>query len=803
MWDGVKVLGNVDPNDPQGKVQVLSGSRISNALVGILAGEADPMTPGFAGPVKNGWITCFDAVFENNRFDVVVHGLPAGEFTLDYWDIPFFSNTQFLTTAPLNYADLDPVAHVRIADHSLAKFYACVFDNQLPTHTESHRMGHGIEGFNAQIAVWPYNVNNPTTSRFSNLDHGIHLSTSSGTPYATVVHSTFTDNICALYLKDLPGFAVCGNAVQMGKWDQVLLVGDDDGMFNSHHRAIFATGSNAFSIQGNSITRSPGNTTACEGIVVGYTGAENEVVFRNNATDLDRAYVGEGESADVNGDPNIAGLQFQCNTNTDNAVNFTSRAANGDEANEFKHTIRGRQGTPTYSASNSFDGVVHFEVSTTADAIAYVEYCHASGQAPATYTLQDPFNLDADYLQPVLVNETINCATNPPVWIEGGGGTFTSVKPVITGSKYEYGNLRYQYEQLIDGGNTDEVVQEIVEAWPQEILDLRASLLERSPYLSVEVLKSLMMKPGVPDAIRAEILIANPDATKKEGFLKWAELEAPYPLPGYLAAAVEASWNARTYRTTLEEGLADKHTRLTQLVGYALRLLHTDSTPPPPDSLRWVWQQLRTNRARYSEAALLLGLGEHAAARAVVEAMPAEKDQKAPEEQERQRMLTYIGVLEAAAGQGRNAYQLNPAEVQQLAAMVDVHYDRPANWASNLLCAVYGQCRAPYTGGAGVEKSRGRTRDTSKPEPERGAAFSVQPNPARDHVVLRYDFGGPAPHARAVLRDSGGRILQHMQLRGERGQEHLTLADLANGSYVIQYFSGEQLVHSERFVIQR
>jgi hypothetical protein len=166
-------------------------------------------------------------------------------------------------------------------------------------------------------------------------------------------------------------------------------------------------------------------------------------------------------------------------------------------------------------------------------------------------------------------------------------------------------------------------------------------------------------------------------------------------------------------------------------------------------------------------------------------------------------MLTYIGVLEAAAGQGRNAYQLNPAEVQQLAAMVDVHYDRPANWASNLLCAVYGQCRAPYTGGAGVEKSRGRTRDTSKPEPERGAAFSVQPNPARDHVVLRYDFGGPAPHARAVLRDPGGRILQHMQLRGERGQEHLTLADLANGSYVIQYFSGEQLVHSERFVVQR
>lgn len=825
LWDGVRVLSSYDPEGPAqqtwpGQVRMESGACIRNALVGVLCGEGDPANPGYVNSTPGtygGVIETTDAVFENNRFDVVAKqwvsntGTPSSSLIPEPCQARIrLVNTTFRTTAPLLNAGLHPVAHLRVADNQ-PFVHGCTFANELPAHTSSLEMGHGIDALNANLRVEPC-LSGPCLAgsdqgnTFRNLDHAIHAVATEGAPFSTIRENTFTDNICGLYLKDLPGFDVRGNAVLMGRWD--LGTGNytnpDEFYWAEAHRGIFATGSNAFSIQDNSITRSPGNPTACEGIVVGYTGAENEVVFRNTATDLDRAYVGEGESADVNGDPNIAGLQFQCNTNVDNAVNFTSRPANGAPTPELpRHTIRGRQGTPTFSASNSFGGALHFEVSTTADAIAYVEYSHASGQAPATYTLQDPFNLDADYLQPVLVSGSLNCATDPPVWITGGGTTYTSVKPVLTSAKTEYGNLRYQYEQLIDGGSTDEVVQEIVEAWPQEILDLRASLLARSPYLSVAALKELMSKAGVPDAIRAEVLIANPDATKQEGFLRWAEVEAPYPLPGYLAQAVEASWNTRTYRTTLEEGLADKHTRLTQLVGHALRLLLTDSTPPPPDSLRWVWQQLRTNRARYSEAALLLGLGEHAEARAVVEAMPTEKDQKDPEEQERQRMLTYIGVLEAAAGQGRSAHQLNPAEVQQLVAMVDVHYDRPANWASNLLCAVYGQCRAPYTGGAGVEKSGGRTRDTSKPDDRSEASFGIYPNPARDQLTLHYEQGAEAQVAVANLRDANGRMVGSIPLNANAGQHTLSVAHLAPGAYTVQYLSGNRVVGTVPFLIQR
>ena len=491
MWDGVKVLSSFDPEGPPqqtwpGQVRMESGARIQNALVGVLCGEGDPANPGYVNSTPGtygGVIETTDAVFENNRFDVVATqwvgntGTPSSSLVPEPCQARLrFVNTTFTTTAPLLNADLYPVAHLRVADNQ-PFVHGCTFANELPTHTSSLEMGHGIDALNANLRVGPC-LSGPCLpgsdqgNTFRNLDHAIHAVATEGAPYSTIRDNTFTNNICGLYLKDLPGVDVRGNQLQMGAWDLGTgsYTNPDEEFWEGHHRAIFATGSNAFSIQDNSITRSPGNTTPCEGIVVGYTGAENEVVFRNNATDLDRAYVGEGESADVNGDPNLAGLQFQCNTNMDNAVNFTSRKANGDQLNETRHTIRGRQGTPTYSASNSFNGALHFEVSTSADALVYVEYSHTSGQVPATYTVQDPFNLDADYLQPVLVNASLNCATDPPVWITGGSGTFTSVKPLLTSGKTEYGNLRYQYEQLIDGGNTDEVVQEIVDAWPQEIL---------------------------------------------------------------------------------------------------------------------------------------------------------------------------------------------------------------------------------------------------------------------------------------------------------------------------------------------
>src|SRR5690606_4479614 len=117
----------------------------------------------------------------------------------------------------------------------------------------------------------------------------------------------------------------------------------------------------------------------------------NDVVWKNTATGMDRAFVGEGISVDLT-NANAIGLQFQCNTNNGNATNLMSRMANGDPffLQQF-HTIRGYQGDTDLAAGNTFDQSSSgwdFEMTTTR--VPVIKYYYDTGetdQEPIYFTV--------------------------------------------------------------------------------------------------------------------------------------------------------------------------------------------------------------------------------------------------------------------------------------------------------------------------------------------------------------------------------------------------------------------------------
>jgi hypothetical protein len=366
--------------------------------------------------------------------------------------------------------------------------------------------------------------------------------------------------------------------------------------------------------------------------------------------------------------------------------------------------------------------------------------------------------------------------------------------------KEAYGNLRYLYDQLVDGGSTDAVVQEIISTWPQEMWELRASLLDRSPFLSVDALKALVDRPNVPDAIKAEVCLANPEATQQRGFLPWAANDALSPLPGYIVDNIAASWDVRTYRAELEEELAERHTAMTQAVNALVA--HHAMHSAAPDSIRWAWQQLRTKAARYAEASLMMEVGDFTEALNVVQSMAQEHRLSTREEAERGRMADYIGVLQSAANDERDAYHLNAGEVQQLLTMVGDHYDRPSVWASNLLCVAYGHCRAPYTGGGGDEEPKRLLPPKEEPAPAAAPALRIHPNPANNWVAMSYLLPGNTGAVSLVVRDAGGRVLHQLNAVGEQGQRVWDTRELAPGIYTVELRREGRVEHTERLVIQ-
>ena len=120
-----------------------------------------------------------------------------------------------------------------------------------------------------------------------------------------------------------------------------------------------------------------------------------------------------------------------------------------------------------------------------------------------------------------------------------------------------YLNLLYSYNQLMDGGNTNMLLNQIQSNWSNEAIVLRDELLGLSPYLSQDILRDVANRNILPQAMLLMICLANPDATQSEEFIKFLTYDISSPLPQYMINMIIASWDQRTVRTSMENLLSD------------------------------------------------------------------------------------------------------------------------------------------------------------------------------------------------------------------------------------------------------
>lgn len=171
------------------------------------------------------------------------------------------------------------------------------------------------------------------------------------------------------------------------------------------------------------------------------------------------------------------------------------------------------------------------------------------------------------------------------------------------------------------------------------------------------------------------------------------------------------------------------------------------------------------------------------------------------EQLERFRMLDYITLLQNAANTGRTAHELTTVEVNQLKALIVEQYDRPANWISNLLCLYYDECRAPRTGGnTGGEKNLQGARNNLE-EIVRNV-IQLAPNPAQTWSTLTYRLIEEPINGKILVKDLFGRVVISKQMNGTQGQVVLDTRQLSKGVYLVECVSNEEMLRSDRLVVQ-
>ena len=258
-------------------------------------------------------------------------------------------------------------------------------------------------------------------------------------------------------------------------------------------------------------------------------------------------------------------------------------------------------------------------------------------------------------------------------------------------------------------------------------------------------------------------------------------------------------------QAALQQAVSDAATQVgvtaDQAANALLQYYAKDTVGEPIDSLRWVWQQVRTPAARYAEALTYMAQGNYTAANEVVADIPEEHDLKAPEMVERQRMLDLIAFLQGVQLDGRTEAELDSTEVDALEALVADAHDRPAVWAQNLLCYAYDRCRSWPTGGDGMDWRALSAGQNEQPTFE-PSGLRINPNPAETWVALNNKLPKAAPTGELRLLDVTGRLLWSRKLADTYGQVVVDTRTWSTGSYTVELRQGERTLATERLLVK-
>ncbi len=813
FWQGIQVWGTTtqhqygSPNPTyQGLVVLKNGAVVEHALIGVQTQNPDAL--GTAGGIVQvqGTLSQLGGTFLNCKkavdFDAYQNFNPNNSAQLRS-NRSYFNFCDFIVDD--NYrGGNDFQAHVDLWKVDGLRFKGCNFKNLQTTITESDQLGQGILSLDAQYTVSgacttlqpccePCPSANLIPSTFVGLDHGIDASITETDRSLIVTDCAFHDNVVGVLNRGTNSFQVLRSNFNGG--GRIVNLNDVPDQDLGRHVAIFSTGGHGFRIEENHFERSVGATTPFAGAWINNSKEYNDQVYKNSSVNCDPGYEGELQCFDP-AHPTFIGLQMLCNTNSNPGGHDIEDIKHQGDQDDYNHSMRTVQGSKWIPAGNTFtQQTVPLDESDFRN--------NTNWQLGYWYheSYEQPLDITGGWVGPNYSTHVNSCPSN---FTNGhlhpfAPSVITAVKAQFNTSKLAYINTAYAYNALLDGGNTDQLITEVEESWPQDAWTLHDLLMAKSPYLSEEVLRTTVTKNILPQAMLLEVLLANPEATKQRDFIRWLQYDAPYPLPQYMVDLIVGSWDQHTFRADLEDNMGQQHVDMTFAANLLIGECKSDTIGQNTDSLLVYWQRVPSLGARYSEALTRMQRGEYTQATALMTGLENGYRLNAAQQTERNNTLGLIAALAAAHNAGHDLMHLTAAERTAITLVAERGCDRPSLWAQNLLCYRYGQCYPLCTGEATSKKA---VHGPDRAVVQTAALLSIYPNPATSYTTLAYHVdklgNGPA----IVVRNVDGRELKRFVLNTAIGQVLLDTRDYVPGTYSVELLNDGSRIDTKRLVLK-
>ena len=777
LWQGIEVWGDKDlsqvPISNQGYVYI-NGGTIENAREAVMLWHPDDWNS------MGGIIEAYGSNFLNNTRSVAFMMYQNTFNGHPFRNLSSFKNCTFNINDDYRVPIINDFGtHVTLWAVNGVTFTGCNFLNE-QTHkaydmTQNQAIYSMDAGYNIGSSCDATNIYNGSCppeslkrSYFKGFNTAVHAYGSSSGNVVKIDEAVFEDNVRGVEFDAFNYSWVNRSKFSIGN---ISIEGSPD-----YQEGIFTNKSWGFRIEENLLHPSLNSTPMSIGIRIRDSEKTDNQIYKDTLKGLYIANRAEGR----NRGGNINGLQILCN---DQSYNNTDISV--VPLASFDQGIRLNQGDNNTStaAGNLFSHLtMDIDNSLFCSPIKYF-YTNTYAQNPTLITAN---------VYTAIANNTNTC----PSYINIGHNS-----PLAAGTKFSlteeydvqetmYLNLLYNYNNLIDGGNTNLLLNKIEMSWPEDAWELRAELISKSPYLSEETLKKAAVKGVLPQAMLLEICLANPDATKAINFINFLVDSIPNPLPGYMIGLIKVNWEANTVRTLLEGNLANVSSRMALISNLMISDCMLDSVIQKQEVRNWLNRRGGINDY-YSLTESYIEDNNYELATEYLEQIPILFSLNKDDNAEYDNFVEFLNFRSRISGREKTIMQLDSLEIETLQEIADNNTGRSSVMAQNILCFGYKRCK-DYLVVESEEEKHLISNFSSKEAASNYNKIKVTPNPASVYVAFSWEFPLLEGSALLIINDNSGKSIEQKTISTKNGQWIWDTREINNGVYYYQVKSDGQ-----------
>ena len=805
MWQGIEVWGDSDAHQylingeyQQGYVELKNGATIENAVCAL-----ELWNPGYMTST-GGIVSAANAVFRNNA--KAVHALhysnhnPISGRETDYNAV--FTRCEFVVDDDyLGGEDNVFYTHIDLDHVRGFKFRACDFSLETSSDNISHR-ANGIAGKEAGFSVigicnnsteYPCTLFKPST--FSGFFAAINAVSngSKSAPAITVSRSDFSNNDFGVYMRKLSNSTIvfCNFDVKrQDDWSCGAGIFSDD-VFN-------------FIIEENTLKKENDFNGDAYGIIIKNSRGQNQI-YRNTLNNLYCGNLAQGINTVQGNSLNYLGLEYRCNTNRGNDIDFYVLKENGVVSG-----IQSLQGSSTAAAGNTFSrNGYHFYNGGDHTVSYYYDCTHA-------FNNETPLIYNDNKFVPIPTKQSDGCPSN----YLGEDEPVSFVLPPIERQQRErdyreaytaYNSLKAVYDSRVDGGNTSRMLSDIASASSSDMWTLRSRLLGASPYLSGDVLLATSDRDDVfNESVLFEILMSNPDELKNDTLMNHLRLK-DNPLPQYMTDILSrlAVDTTATLKTLMQNTMSELRSKYSRAAGDIVRSLVNDTVLNIGELRGWLGN-MEDIHADRDIIATYIDEGNFTDALALANMLPTLYGLTGANLAEHNDYVDLLELYRDIYSDGRNTMQLNESET----AMVEHIADYGSGYSQIMAQAVLGEtdwedyldnvfeCPTVTLPRNSGSQTYGSYFDDGDISLAVGMNFTVSPNPATTWASVDYILPNDATKASLDVVNSFSEKVMSVEVSNNSGQEVLDLRNLATGVYILILRCGEYVQMNKLIVTQ-